>query len=92
MKFHLLAKEELKLCSDILGEIITFLHSKKLDNEDNVERDIFVLVDVVMQPLMQTLMTLEREILSTVTVRSQLIQGISRQSVISNSALTEGRM
>ena len=73
MKFHLLAKEELKLCSDILGEIITFLHSKKLDNEDNVERDIFVLVDVVMQPLMQTLMTLEREILSTVTVRSQLI-------------------
>ena len=61
----------MKLCSDILGEIVSFLHKAKVSNEADVERDVYVLVDVLMQPLMQTLMSLEKEILSTVTVRGQ---------------------
>ena len=89
MKLHLLAKEELKLCSDIMGEIISFLYSTKNhsqittptaennNNNDNenisntgevVDRDVYILVDILMQPLMQSLMGLEKEILSTVTV------------------------
>ena len=91
VKLHLLAKEELKLCSDILGEIISFLYSAKNhsqltttpppvsenDNNENshsntigeaIDRDVYILVDILMQPLMQSLMGLEKEILSTVTV------------------------
>ena len=90
VKLHLLAKEELKLCSDILGEIISFLYSAKnhsqltttpppTENNNNansnsntigeaIDRDVYILVDILMQPLMQSLMGLEKEILSTVTV------------------------
>ena len=90
VKLHLLAKEELKLCSDILGEIISFLYSAKnhsqltttpppAENNNNenshsstigeaVDRDVYILVDILMQPLMQSLMGLEKEILSTITV------------------------
>ena len=88
VKLHLLAKEELKLCSDILGEIITFLHSTKLCNEaNNIERDVYVLVEVLMQPLMQTLMSLERGILSTVTVRNSDCIRISEYPDISGYPL-----
>ena len=90
VKLHLLAKEELKLCSDILGEIISFLYSAKnhsqltttpppTENNNNensnsstigeaIDRDVYILVDILMQPLMQSLMGLEKEILSTITV------------------------
>ena len=97
VKLHLLAKEELKLCSDIMGEIISFLYSSKnnhsqittpppAENNNNnnnnenengngnsntgeaIDRDVYILVEILMQPLTQSLMGLEKEILSTVTV------------------------
>ena len=109
MKLHLLAKEELKLCSDIMGEIISFLYSTKNhsqittppaaennNNNDNenisntgeaVDRDVYILVDILMQPLMQSLMGLEKDILSTVTVSSTYLKNrdkpISRKKFLS---------
>ncbi len=76
LKLHLLAKEELRLCSDILGDLITFLSLRKGDDLDPQKRryggsiicDINVLVEIIMAPMIDTLINFEKEILSTVMV------------------------
>ena len=69
LKMHLLGREELRLCSDILGDIIEFLSGKSDPNEqDSVHRDINVLVEIIMQPLAHTLINMEKDILSTIVV------------------------
>ena len=83
LKMHLLGREELRLCSDILGDIIEFLSGKsdpKAD-QDSVHRDINVLVEIIMQPLAHTLINMEKDILSTIVVCCVytlcIIQGVS---------------
>ena len=38
VKYHLVAKQELRLCCDILGDIITFLSLRKTDDLDPKRR------------------------------------------------------
>ena len=68
LKMHLLGREELRLCSDILGDIIEFLSKTQSDPNDSVPRDINVLVEIIMQPLAHTLINMEKDILSTIVV------------------------
>ena len=70
IKMHLLGREEMRLCSDILGDIIEFLSLRKadLDSQSIMHRDINVLVEIIMQPLTHTLINMEKDILSTVVV------------------------
>lgn len=77
LKHHLLVKDELRLCSDILGDIITFLSLRKKDDLDipgkrrfggTIIRDINVLVEIILRPLIDTLINMEKDILSTVMV------------------------
>jgi dedicator of cytokinesis protein 3 len=73
VKYHLVAKQELRLCCDILGDIITFLSLRKTDDLDPKRRfagsiihDINILVDIIMQPLIETLITMDKGILSSI--------------------------
>lgn len=74
---HLKARQELRLCSDILGDMITFLSLRKCDDLEpakrryggSIIRDINVLVEIIMRPLIDTLINMEKEIVSTVMVR-----------------------
>lgn len=79
VKMHLMQREELRLCSDIMGDIITFLQLRKADDLEpmkkyggSVVRDITTVAEILMQPLIETLIGMDKTIVSTVTVKKFL--------------------
>ena len=94
VKYHLVSKQELRLCCDILGDIITFLSLRKNDDRDPKRRfsgsiihDINVLVEIIMRPLIETLITLDKGIISSIMVNisgniiAQCSKGVSELEI-----------
>lgn len=105
---HLVAREELRLCLDILGDIISFLKKAKdkatkrakndseepkneLDWECPYSRDINVLVEIIMRPLIEILISMEKEILSTVMVCNRMSGMICCQVVANRNMVRKVR-
>lgn len=64
MRYHLIRRDELKLCTDILGEILGFLFKqRKLCDEKGkmnncIHHDVEILCTAVLEVLIQTILTL----------------------------------
>ncbi|XP_040570903.1 dedicator of cytokinesis protein 3 isoform X3 [Lepeophtheirus salmonis] len=64
VKQHLLEKEELRLCSDILGDIVTFLHIR--NNNPIITKDIEKTSNSILEPLMRTILQMDRVVVSNI--------------------------
>ncbi|XP_066149763.1 dedicator of cytokinesis protein 3 isoform X2 [Euwallacea fornicatus] len=64
LRFHLMRKEELKLCTDIMGEILGFLFKQKKANEDQgkvnncIHHDVDTLNLSILEVLIQTVLSI----------------------------------
>lgn len=64
LRYHLIRRDELKLCTDILGEILGFLFKqRKLCDEKGkmnncIHHDVEILCTAVLEVLIQTILTL----------------------------------
>lgn len=81
IRMHLLAKEEMKLCSDLLGDIITFLREKKSNADDDhdpnaIQKDVDVVVESLLVTLIETISSMDKQICSMITV-SKPIHGMA---------------
>ena len=74
VRHHLLGREELRLCSDIIGDIVMFLAARKADDlaiakfGGTIISDIGTVASIMLQPLIEVVISLDKDILSTVTV------------------------
>ena len=60
LRHHLGLREELKLCTDLLGDILSFLYSRFLHAPNSVHDDIEILAVATLDKLVQSVLVLER--------------------------------
>ena len=76
-------RQEIFLCSEAIGDLVTFLHENrnncKLENggwsSDDMKRDIQTLSEVLLDPLINALLLIDREKMS-ITMVSLITQAI----------------
>lgn len=69
IRHHLGNREELKLCTDVLQEILMFLHKNQHNKEQNTSLAIEVICTTTLENLVKTVLILER----TTTIVGNLV-------------------
>ena len=75
VKAHLLQREELEGCAAVLGDILTFLQERIADDrgegshKGEVVRDVQTLAEILLDPIVTTLLVMDRDTLSITMVK-----------------------
>ncbi|KAK2187560.1 hypothetical protein NP493_162g07017 [Ridgeia piscesae] len=74
LKRHLVVKQETILCSNILGDILVYIHSgTRLQNEPPSESDVHVILSAMLDVVIQVILTIDR----ILPVTGHLVAGLT---------------